>query len=259
MGLSDLDQHFMIDKDLIKKIAEYSDLREKDVVLEIGPGKGFLTRELVKKCRVIAVEKDESFKKELLKLCKLNKNLMVVFDNALEVMKQFKFNKLVANIPYNLSEPLLKKLFRNPPDMVIITISKSFANKISSKKFKIGIQTQFFFTVEIKEEVSRNSFMPKPKTDSAVVKLIPREEESLSVVEIVLRRFVLLDKKKTKNALMESLVEGLDLTKRKAKDIIDKLDIPTTILEKNSDLLSFAEFSKVKSKLTLIIEKQKIF
>ena len=259
MGLSDLDQHFMIDKDLIKKIAEYSDLREKDVVLEIGPGKGFLTRELVKKCRVIAIEKDESFKKELLKLCKLNKNLMVVFDNALEVMKQFKFNKLVANIPYNLSEPLLKKLFRNPPDMVIITISKSFANKISSKKFKIGIQTSLFFTVEIKEEASRKSFMPKPKTDSAVVKLIPREEESLSVVEIVLRRFVLLDKKKTKNALMESLVEGLDLTKRKAKDIIDKLDIPTTILEKNSDLLSFAEFSKVKSKLTLIIEKQKIF
>ena len=259
MVLSDLDQHFMIDRDLIKKIAEYSDLREKDVVLEIGPGKGFLTKELVKKCRVIAVEKDESFKKELLKLCQLNKNLMVVFDNALEVMKQFKFNKLVANIPYNLSEPLLKKLFRNPPDMVIITISKSFANKISSKKSKIGIQTQFFFTVEIKEEVSRKSFMPKPKTDSAVVKLIPREEESLSVVEIVLRRFVLLDKKKTKNALMESLVKGLDLTKRKSKDIIDKLDIPTTILEKNSDLLSFAEFSKVKSKLTLIIEKQKLF
>jgi len=240
---TDLDQHFMVDRSLIKRIIEYSDLHEKDIVLEIGPGKGFLTKELVKKCNVIAVEKDEIFNNELSKLAKINKNLEVIFGNALQVMKKLKFNKLVSNIPYAISEPLFKKLFWIQPDLTIITVSKSFANNIADKKSKIGLQTPLFFDVEILEKVPSKAFLPRPKTESAIVKLLPREEESLSTTDIVLRNFIWLDYKKTKNALMESLVKGLDLTKRKAKEIIANLDLSSEILEKNSDLLSFEEFS----------------
>jgi len=252
----DMDQHFMVDRSLIKRIVKYSSLSGKDIVLEIGSGKGFLTRELVKYCKVIAVEKDENFGKELSKLGKLNKNLMVVFDNALEVMKQFKFNKVVANIPYALSEPLLRKLFRNQPDLVIITVSKSFASKVTSKRFKIGLQTQLFFTVEVLEKVPAKAFLPRPKTESAVVKLIPREEESFSISEIVLRFFTLQHDKKTKNALRESLVKGLGLTKRKSKDTISQLKLSDSVLEKNSDLLSFEEFSKLKNSLVKNLNKK---
>ena len=251
MKESNLDQHFMIDRKLIKRIIEYSDLNGKDVVLEIGSGKGFLTKELIKKCKVLAVEKDESFKKELAKWSKINRNLEVVFGDVLKVMKRLKFNKLVSNIPYSISEPLFKRLFRVQPDLIIITVSHSFANKLLDEKSKIGLLASLFFDIEIKEKVPSKAFVPRPKTESAVIKLTPREEESLSTIDIVLRNFVLLDNKKTKNALMEALVKGLDLTKRKAKEIIAKLDLSNKVLEKNSDLLSFEEFSRLRSLLAI--------
>ena len=249
-----LDQHFMIDRNLIKRIVEYAELDEKDVVLEIGPGKGFLTKELVKKCKVIAVEKDVEFKKELMKWSRINKNLRIIFDNALKVIKGLKFNKLVSNIPYAISEPLFKQLFRLNLDLVVVTVSHSFADKLLEES-KIGMQTSLFFEFKVEEKVPSKAFVPRPKTDSSVIKLTPREEESLSTVEIILRNFILLNDKKTKNALMEALVKGLKLTKRKARDIIANLKLPKKFLDKNSDLLSFEEFSKLKHLLYFVIQK----
>lgn len=250
-----LDQHFMIDRDLIKRIISYADLHEKDVVLEIGPGKGFLTKDMLKECKVLAVEKDEAFQEDLGKLAKVNKNLHIFFDNILKIIKGLKFNKIISNIPYNISEPLFKKLFKIQPELVIITVSSSFAKKLTDKKSKIGLQTALFFDVEIKDEVPRKSFLPRPKTESNIIKLTPREEESLSVVDMVLRYFTLQDDKKTKNALRESLVKGLDLTKSKSREIINELKISTLVLEKNSDLLSSEEFSKLKSNLEKSLSK----
>jgi len=248
-----LDQHFMVDRALIKRIIGYSNLKEKDIALEIGPGKGFLTKELVKKCKVIAVEKDESFKKELDKLAKINNNLTIHYGNVLKLIKKLKFNKIVSNIPYNISEPLMKSLFRIQTES-ILTVSKSFAEKISNKKTKIGMQTGLFFRIETKEKVSKKAFLPRPRTESAVILLTPREEESLETKEIILRNFILLDNKKTKNALMESLVKGLKLTKRKSREIIEKTGLQNNILEKNSDLLSLEEFLKLKNSLSKAIK-----
>jgi len=252
---TELDQHFMIDRNLIKRIISYADLHEKDVVLEIGPGKGFLTKELLKECKVLAVEKDESFQKDLGKLAKVNKNLNIFFDNILKIIKRIKFNKIISNIPYNISEPLFKKLFKIQPELVIITVSSSFAKKLTDKKSKIGLQTALFFDIEIKDEVPRKSFLPRPKTDSNIIKITPREEESFSVGDIVLRFFTLQDDKKTKNSLRESLVKGLTLTKRKSKEIISNLKLSKEVLEKNSDLLSFEEFSKLKINLEKFLSK----
>lgn len=241
-----LDQHFMIDRSLIKRIIDYSSLKAGDVVLEIGPGKGFLTKELVKKCKVIAVEKDEIFMKGLSKLAKISKNLELVFGDALKIIKSLKFNKVVSNIPYSISEPLLKQLFRVQPELVVVTVSKSFADNILDGKSKMGLQASLFFNVEIKEEVPRKAFTPRPKTDSAVVRLTPKKEESLSVTERILRKFVLLDDKKTKNALKEALIGGLGLTKRKAKELVKALGLSNEVLEKNSDTISTSELLKLK-------------
>jgi len=251
----DLDQHFMIDRNLIKKIVNYSNLKKKDIVLEIGPGKGFLTKELIKKCKVIAVEKDESFKEGLSKLAKLNKNLEVVFGDVLKSIKKLKFNKVVSNIPYSISEPLFKKLFRIQPDLVVITVSQSFSDKLLIES-KMGLQTSLFFNIEVKEKVARKAFLPRPKTDSAVIKLTPREEESLSIVEIILRMFVLLDDKKTKNALRASLTYGLKLTKNKAREVIESLNLDNMALNKNSGLLSFEEFKKLRKSLKANIKEK---
>ncbi|MBM3200341.1 hypothetical protein FJZ53_05365 [Candidatus Woesearchaeota archaeon] len=245
-----LDQHFMVDRGLIKRITGYSELKATDSVLEIGPGKGFLTKELLKHSKVIAVEKDENFKAELEKMQRISKNLEIVFGNALKLIKTLKFNKLVANIPYNISEPLMRQLFRTQPELVVMTVSKSFADKLADEKSKIGLQTRLFFTIETKEEVPTKAFLPRPKTDSAVIRLIPREEETLTTTEIILREFTLLNDKKAKNALMEAMIKGLDITKKQSKALIIKLSLEKDLLEKNSDLLSSEEFLKLKDRIS---------
>ena len=253
-----LDKHFMVDRSLIKRIIGYSEIKENDIILEIGPGKGFLTKELVKKCRVIALEKDESFKPELSKLKKINKNLEVIFGNALKLIKNLKFNKIVSNIPYNISEPLFKQMFKLQIESAILTVSESFAEKLLDNSSKIGMQTNLFFNIEKLEEVSREAFLPRPRTDSAVIKLVSREEESLSTIEIILRDFTLLNDKKTKNALQEALIEALSITKRQAKERITRLNLPKNVLEKNSDLLSFEEFSNMKNGIENILNDKQV-
>ncbi len=240
----------MIDRKLIKNIINYSKLRKSDVILEIGPGKGFLTKELVKRCKVIAIEKDKSFEKELKKLSKLyNKNLKIIFGNILNLINSVKFKKIISNIPYSISEPLILKILRTPPDLVVLTVSKGFSQKLISKNSKIGMIAGLFFDIELKEEVKPKSFVPRPKTDSAVIVMTPREEESFSIYEIVLRQFILLNEKKVKNALMEALIKGLELTKKKARDLINKMDLKKEILNKNAGVISFAEFKKINDKL----------
>lgn len=250
-----LDQHFMVDRSLIKRIVGYSELKEDDIVLEIGPGKGFLTKELVKKCKVIVVEKDEKFKRELSKLAKVNKNLEIIFGNALKLIKKLRFNKIVSNIPYNISEPLFKQIFKLQIEFAILTVSESFAEKLLDNSSKIGLQTNLFFSIEKLEEISREAFLPRPRTDSAVLKIIPKKE-ALSTVEKVLKKFTLLNDKKTKNALQEALIEALSITKRQAKGLISKLNLPKQALEKNSDLLSLEEFSNLKNGIENILNNK---
>src|SRR3989344_9052825 len=103
------DQHFLEDKHMLSKIIISSRLKKNETVLEIGPGNGVLTKKILEKAgNVIAVEIDEKFKKDLSKL----DGLELHFGNILQIIDSLKFDKVVANIPYSISEPLFKKLFK---------------------------------------------------------------------------------------------------------------------------------------------------
>lgn len=248
----ELDQHFMIDRSLIKRMVSYANLKKEDIVLEIGPGLGFLTKELCRTCKVVAVEKDESFKEKLEKLTKINKSsLELIYSSVFDLIKRLKFNKVVSNIPYSIAEPLFRQLFKKQPDLVVLTVPEDFAQNLVEQKTKLGVVISLFFKMEVLEVVTKKAFTPRPKTKSAIIRLLPQEEESLSVTDIILRKFVLLDQMKTKNALRESLVYGLKLTKNKSRDIIEALNLNPVMLEKNSDLLSFEEFKHLKNSLMI--------
>ncbi len=93
----------MIDKKLIEFIVDSADLKKTDVVLEIGYGKGALTKSLVKKCKVVAVDIEENDLDFIdYKLTIVHSNIL---DNFEELNKKYHFNKIVSNIPYNISEP----------------------------------------------------------------------------------------------------------------------------------------------------------
>ena len=126
-----LDQNFMIDEDILDRIVSMSDLSKKDTVLEIGAGTGLLTKKLARKAgKVIAIEIDETLKTHLKKNLSGAKNVQLVFGNALTKIKHHRFNKIVSNIPYSISEPLIQNLIYRDFDIAVLTVPKVFASRL---------------------------------------------------------------------------------------------------------------------------------
>ncbi len=184
-------QHYMIDKSLIKLMVDAADLKTGDIVLEIGYGKGALTKELSKKCKVIAID---------IEYADLGlKNVVQVTGNILErfekLYAKYSFNKIVANIPYNISEPLMRKIFKTTMDLCVMTFGKNFSDILTKKDNRIGIIANHLFIVESLKDVSPKAFFPMPRVDSVIVRFLRRDTNS------VYRMVVLLDDKKLKNVI----------------------------------------------------------
>jgi 16S rRNA (adenine1518-N6/adenine1519-N6)-dimethyltransferase len=180
-----LGQNFLIDKNVLDKIITASDIKPDDVILEVGPGLGTLTQELSKTAKkVIAIEKDSKMTKILAETLKDYKNIEIISSDIL------KFNfadysllttnyKLIANIPYYLTSPLIRKFLEadNPPTEIVLMLQKEVAQRICAKPPKmslLAVSVQFYADAKIFSYVSKNCFWPAPKVDSAIIKIIPR-------------------------------------------------------------------------------------
>jgi 16S rRNA (adenine1518-N6/adenine1519-N6)-dimethyltransferase len=219
------DQHIMVDKAIIRKIAELGEIKPNDRILEIGAGSGGLTKELARKCRhVVAVEIDKKYAAELRKI----KGVKPVIGNALKEIDGIEFDKLVANIPYAICEPLMNMLFGREFRLAILTIPKGFAEMLVSAKpeSKMGLMVQVFFDVRVLMDVPREAFEPEPKTDSVVVRIVQKAGNSLQK-EVMKRQ-----KLKTKNAIMRGLFTARKLAKKEAKKAIKTLKLNNNLLEK---------------------------
>jgi 16S rRNA (adenine1518-N6/adenine1519-N6)-dimethyltransferase len=207
-NLDQTGQHYMIDKKLIKFIVAEAMLENDDVVLEIGYGHGELTRAIAKKCNVIAID-IEKFDLNL-------KNLHLIQGNILNEIEKLKFTKVVSNIPYNISEPLMRKLFKIDFDLCVLTTGKNFADNLSKKDNRIGIIANHFYNIDVLKIVKPTSFNPHPRVDSAIVRIEPKTLESLNKSDIIMRELIFLDDKKLKNAF-EKIFK--DKTKKEIKEI----------------------------------------
>ena len=237
-----LDQHFLEDKLILSLIVKEAKLKKDDIVLEIGAGEGILTKELAKKSKVIAIELDEKFKKDLELL-----NVDVRFGNALDFINYLKFNKIVANIPYSISEPLFKKLLKLDFDLAILMISENFFSLFSNDS-KWSVIAKIFFDIKKIKDVSKECFNPKPRVDSVLIKLKKRKSK-LTIIEKIIKEFVLQDDKKVKNALKFAIKRIGNLTKNQAEERMYKLGIPLNLFEKNVDYLSNEQFMIVYNKI----------
>lgn len=179
-----LGQNYLIDKNKRDQIIEFGNISSDDVVLEIGTGIGTLTIELAKRAKkVIAIEQDSNICEILAKRLKDEKidNVELINDDALRV--DFPpFNKIISNLPYQISSPITFKFLDYDFDQAVLMYQKEFAERmngeVGSRNYsRLSAMLYFKCDVEKLTDVSCESFIPKPKIDSSVVRLTPKENQ----------------------------------------------------------------------------------
>ncbi|MBL7154939.1 MAG: ribosomal RNA small subunit methyltransferase A [Candidatus Portnoybacteria bacterium] len=173
-----LGQNFLISQKVLQKIIQTANLSKKDIVLEIGPGLGILTQELAEEARkVIAVEKDKRMVEILKDVLRDYKNVEIIAGDILKIQGlPLGGYKLVANIPYYLTSPLIRLFLESPkpPQEMILLIQKEVAQRICGRPPKmslLAVAVQFYSQPKIISYVSKKSFWPQPKVDSAIIKI----------------------------------------------------------------------------------------
>lgn len=195
-----LGQNFLIDGEVIADIIDYAKISPDDTVLEIGPGVGFVTEQLVKHAKkVVAVELDEDAIKELKKLDAPNLEIIHkdILKTDLSTLCEGKI-KVVANIPYYITSPIIAHLLGEVDDLnnknrakitdIILMVQEEVARRMCANENSQGKQyglltilSQFWAEVELLRTVGRKCFYPAPKVTSALVKLTVREKPLLEL------------------------------------------------------------------------------
>ncbi len=226
-----LGQHWLNDLKTLEAICDAVEVGRDDTVLEIGPGQGSLTKVLVKRARqVIAVEKDESLATSLAH-SQIAKNLQIVKGDILkfDLGKLPKGYKVVANIPYYLTNNLLRLLCEspNPFSQAAILVQKEVAERVTANAggmSLLSVMTQFYCNVSLGQIVPAKMFSPPPKVDSQI--LILKHHGPLFDVDT--KQFFRLVKAGFSNrrkTLLNSLSGGLQLTKPEIETLLQKANI----------------------------------
>ena len=230
-----LGQNYLIDKNKRDQIINFGNLNDDDVVLEIGTGIGTLTIELAKKAgKVIAIEQDSNIAKILSERLKKEKidNVELIIDDALNVDFP-KFNKIISNLPYQISSPITFKFLNYDFDLAILMYQKEFARRmngsVGTKDYsRLSAMLYFKCDVETLTDVSSESFLPKPKIDSTVVKLTPKEnkisEEDFKIYSNFRKALFQHRNKKIRNALIDSRHVICNLDKKEMKEKINRIE-----------------------------------
>lgn len=255
-------QNFLTDAKILDKIIKTADLRKKDEVLEIGAGVGTLTRNLAKKVKkVAAVEIDRELVKVLQTIFRAAENVEIIKKNILS--REFEIAdfidiknsyKIIANLPYNITSNFIRKFLSNEkirPSEMILMVQKEVAERITANTGQMSLMSvscQFYADCELAFLVSRKSFLPIPKVDSAVVKLeikksIPKIDEKY-FFQIVKAGFSSRRKK-----LKNNLAKGLNIQKEEINKIFIKLKFGENI---RAQELSVGDWTRLYKSVILL-------
>jgi len=174
-------QNFLIDNNIASKIISEAEISDQDTILEIGPGLGAITEDLIKSAKkVYLIEKESKFCSYLLDKFSTYDNVEIINDDILKVDIP-PHDKVVSNIPYTITGPILEKVFytRKPPTG-IISIEKNIAERIflsnNYKNFsRISVTFNSFMIPTRKFDIPRRCFYPAPKIDVTLIKIVPKE------------------------------------------------------------------------------------
>ena len=213
-----LGQHFLKREDLLRKIASYLKISNDDVVLEIGAAYGNLTKYLTKAKKVYAVELDKKLFPRLVENMKQYSNVECINKDVLELEFPSKVNKIIGNLPYEISSPVTEKILkflnkqkRSDVDEVIAVLmyQKEFAERMTAfpglKDYsRLSILSNYYADVELLKTIGKSEFRPAPKVDSELVKVVPKGVEENPELFKTAKLLFTHKNKKTVNAIIDS-------------------------------------------------------
>ncbi len=172
-------QNFLTNKDLISNLIENSSINKNDTVIEIGAGEGIITEELLKVSKkIIAFEIDKTFFNQVQNKFQNTNELELINSNFLNYQLPTTNYKVFANIPFNITSAIIKKLTENEnaPDDIYLIVQKESAERFAGKPFstknsQISILLKPWFNFEVLYEFKKSDFFPKPTIDSVLLRI----------------------------------------------------------------------------------------
>ena len=260
-------QNFLINTGILEDIIEAAEITKDDFVLEIGPGIGTMTQYLCESAReVIAVEIDKNLIPILEDTLSAYDNVEVLNEDILKVdiktlaeeRNAGKPIKVVANLPYYITTPIIMGLFEShvPIDSITIMVQKEVADRMQegpgSKEYgALSLAVQYYAHPEIVVNVPPSCFMPQPKVGSAVIRLTrhpqpPVDVENEALMFQIIRASFNQRRKTLANGLNN--FPGLNLSKEAIQQCIEELGVPVTVRGEALSLEQFARLSNIIGK-----------
>lgn len=251
-----LGQNFLINEDIIEQIIEKADVNKEDVIIEIGPGLGSLTAKLLENAqKVIAIELDSNMSKILKERFSLYDNFELIENdvlkvNLMEIVQKYDSVKVVANLPYYITTPIIMKLLEDKLKLKSITVmvqkevgERFCANPDSKEYGAITVSINYYTIPEIIIDVPKENFEPMPEVDSCVIKLDIREMPPVSVKNekefFNLIKAGFSQRRKTINNSLASMGRS----KEEVKTVLEKLKIDSKLRAENLSIEQFADIS----------------
>ena len=257
----DLGQNFLTDENIVLKIVDSLELKDDEVVLEVGPGMGSLTQKLAERAyKVYAVEIDtravnmleetlseynniEIINKDILKT-----DLREILEDAIKENRKIKF---ISNLPYYITSPILMKVLEDKVmfENIVVMLQKEVATRLNAKvntkdysSFTIAVD--YYAEVERLFNVPKTVFVPMPKVDSTVLRVIPRKESKVDVdnqdmfFKVVKAAFM-----NRRKMVFNSLANGLALNKDLLKNALLNSGLDEKVRAENITIEQFAKLS----------------
>lgn len=258
-----LGQNFLTDKNIIDNIIEASNIGENDLVIEIGPGIGVITKEAAAKAgSVIAVEIDKNLipilqetladetNVKIINRDILKTNLTAVIEEEKKNFPQMESVRIIGNLPYYITTPIIMKLLEDgvPADSITVMMQKEVADRIKAapgnkERGALSVAVQYYCQVVKVTDVPKEVFVPAPKVDSTVLRLDIRKEKPVELKDNKLFfKAVKSGFAQRRKTLLNSLASGTGLGKDKIGQILEEAGIDPG---RRAETLDIDEFAKI--------------
>jgi 16S rRNA (adenine1518-N6/adenine1519-N6)-dimethyltransferase len=225
-----LGQNFLRNHNLIEKLVALLEISSKDKILEIGPGEGVITKEILNNTTDFSLTCIDIDERSITEVGKIKDyRVKVKLENILDSFLDF--NKVIGAIPYNITSPIFHKLIKTEikPELIIIVCQKEVAEKISDqiKGSYLSNFIQYFYDIKYEFTIKNTDFFPVPKVDSGVVSLKLRKFENLDISKFsnFLHKVFRSSRKKINKVFPNNYLENLAIDSNKRPEDLTKEEI----------------------------------